>query len=31
MLDENKDMKIKIIERAPTFAQGNTAKSYAAF
>ena len=24
-------MKIKIVERGPTFAQGNTAKSYAAF
>lgn len=31
ILDENRDMKIKIVERAPTFAQGNTAKSDAAF
>ncbi len=31
ILDENRDLKIKIVERAPTYAQGNTAKSDAAF
>lgn len=31
ILNENRDMRIKIIEKAPTYAQGNTAKSDAAF